>query len=197
MTGRNSRAALATLSAAASIFLAGCSPVGGTTSGARSASTTDCAQIKADAQAEFRSGDTASTKFDWLLDDLSLRCPAEYDELTDEIDWSSLAPSLSENSNGTPAGSVVWSDAKEHVGRTVTVCGPLVNDGTSRDDVFLNLGRGYPDKDRFTIVIWDVGAIEEVPRGTTLCTTGVVSVYDSVAQIELHDPGDVKMLLGP
>lgn len=138
-----------------------------------------------------RSDATSPTRLDWLLDDLSSRCKAEYeyfvDEFTGPLRRTEPAPGRDD------AGSVDWSRAAAHVGRRTMVCGPLVNDGTSKDDVFLNLGLGYPDKDRFTIVIWDVGAVEEVQRGTTLCITGVVTLYDGVAQIETRDPGDVKI----
>jgi len=101
---------------------------------------------------------------------------------------------------GTPSdaesaedGDVPWSEAIHYVGTTQRVCGPLVSVRQSSDDVFLNVGRDYPDSSRFTIVIWDVGGIEPIDAGTSVCTTGLVSNYNGVAQIELRDPGDVSL----
>lgn len=173
--------------------LAGCVPAGESTNGSGATSTSGCASILDDAIAEVRSGATSSTRLDWLLDDLSSRCRAEYEYFVGEFAGPLRRTEPDPGRDDAPAGSVDWSRAAEHVGRRTMVCGPLVNDGTSKDDVFLNLGLGYPDKDRFTIVIWDVGAVEEVLRGTTLCITGVVTLYDGVAQIETRDPGDVKI----
>lgn len=61
------------------------------------------------------------------------------------------------------------------------------------NDVFLNIGRDYPDPARFTIVLWDVGGVESLPAGTTLCATGPISMYNGVAQIELYDVGLVEV----
>jgi len=90
-------------------------------------------------------------------------------------------------------GSIPWDQAVNHAGSTQYVCGPLVNSGTDQDDVFLNLGRGYPDAGRFTIVLWDVGGIEPLSPGTTLCATGPVTLYEGVAEIELYDVGQVEV----
>ncbi len=70
------------------------------------------------------------------------------------------------------------------MGERKTACGPLVKDGQSDDDVFLNLVRGYPDPDRFTIVIWDAGGVEEIAAGTAVCAEGRVSMYEGVTQIQ-------------
>ena len=82
----------------------------------------------------------------------------------------------------------MWNQAAENAGTTQRVCGPLAGGGNSEDDVFLNLGRDYPDSDRFQIVIWDVGGLEPIDGGVTLCTTGEITLYEGVAQIELTDP---------
>lgn len=71
---------------------------------------------------------------------------------------------------------------------------PLAGTGTSTDDVFLNLGRNYPDPERFTIVLWDVGGIDAPPVGKTLCATGQITAYRGVAEIELRSADDVEAL---
>ena len=84
-----------------------------------------------------------------------------------------------------------WDEAGNFIGYTKTVCGPLAGQGQSDDDAFLNLGLNYPDPGRFTIVIWDVGSVEQLPRGTTICTTGKITSYRGVPQIELRSVRDV------
>lgn len=105
-----------------------------------------------------------------------------------------VASLLGDASVGEPPGGGIWWDqAIGAVGTSQRVCGPLVNSGTSEDDVFLNLGLGYPEPGRFTIVIWDIGGIEPIPYGVTLCTTGVITLYEGVAEIELRAAEDVEI----
>ena len=70
---------------------------------------------------------------------------------------------------------------------------PVVGSGSSNDDVFLNLGRDYPDAERFQIVLWDIGGVEPIPYGATLCTPGHITLYNGVAQIELESAGLVEI----
>ena len=191
MNAHPTRRALAALCIAACAAVTACAP---TSSGDRP--TIDCATLASETRAELRNREPGSPRIDQLLSELTARCSAEYSEIVEEISRQSVDDAIAKYRSDSPrvAGSIDWSEAVDHVGRRATVCGPLVNDGTSRDDVFLNLGRGYPDKKRFQIVLWDVGAVEEIPRGTTLCTTGVITLYRGVAQIELDDPSEVKIL---
>jgi hypothetical protein len=92
-----------------------------------------------------------------------------------------------------PGGAIAWNDAVNYAGTTQRVCGPLAGDGNSNDDVFLNLGRDYPDPQRFQIVLWDIGGVEPIPYGATLCTSGQISLYEGVAQIELESAGKVEI----
>jgi hypothetical protein len=87
-----------------------------------------------------------------------------------------------------PGGGISWNEAVGYAGTEQRVCGPLAGDGYSQDDVFLNLGLDYPDPGRFQIVVWDVGGLEPIAHGSTLCTSGVITLYNGVAQIELEDP---------
>ncbi|MCP2032187.1 hypothetical protein L1277_002286 [Okibacterium sp. HSC-33S16] len=87
-----------------------------------------------------------------------------------------------------PGGGIAWNDAAAYAGTTQRVCGPLAGTGNSSDDVFVNLGRDYPDPGRFQIVVWDVGALEPIRGGVTVCTAGVITLYNGVAQIELESP---------
>jgi hypothetical protein len=92
-----------------------------------------------------------------------------------------------------PGGGIAWSEAANHVGTSQRVCGPLSGIGSSEDDVFLNLGRDYPDPARFTIVLWDVGRVQAPPFGATLCASGLITTYEGVAQMELQSVGAVEI----
>src|SRR5690606_28176000 len=95
--------------------------------------------------------------------------------------------------NEQPGGGIAWTDAVNYAGTSQRVCEPLAGAGVSDADVFLNLGLDYPDPGRFQIIIWDVGALEPIPFGSTLCTSGVITLYHGVAQIELKDPTLVEI----
>lgn len=92
-----------------------------------------------------------------------------------------------------PGGGIAWNEAVAHAGTTQRVCGPLAGSGNSYDHVFLNLGRDYPDRGRFQIVVWDVGALEPIAYGVTLCTSGQIALYEGVAQIELYSPSSIEI----
>ena len=92
-----------------------------------------------------------------------------------------------------PDGAISWQDARELVGSYQKVCGPFKGMGNSTDDVFINLGRDYPDPDRFTIVLWDVGGVTQNFSGAALlCAEGPITSYEGVAQIELRDAADIE-----
>ncbi|MGC9019245.1 MAG: hypothetical protein ACP5LJ_06070 [Candidatus Bipolaricaulaceae bacterium] len=95
-----------------------------------------------------------------------------------------------------------WSEAIKHVGESACVEGPVASVGTSRaGDVFLNLGRPYPDTGRFTLFIPAryVGKFEAAfgPRfwnnllGRTVRAFGEIRLYQGVAEIQLADPANL------
>ncbi|MBC9927165.1 hypothetical protein [Leucobacter sp. CX169] len=92
-----------------------------------------------------------------------------------------------------PGGGIPWNQAVDHAWTTQRVCGPLAGSGNSYDDVFLNLGRDYPDPKRFQIVVWDIGSLESIAGSATLCTSGQITLYEGVAQIELTDPSLIEI----
>ena len=95
---------------------------------------------------------------------------------------------------GDKQGSeITWDQARDQVGTKQRVCGPLAGAGQSGDDVFLNLGRNYPDPKRFQIVVWDVGSVDTPRLGQTLCATGRITQYRGVAQIELRSASDFEV----
>lgn len=90
-------------------------------------------------------------------------------------------------------GRVGLVAAVNYAGTTQRVCGPFAGTGSSNDDVFLNLGRDYPDPERLQIVLWDVGSVEPITNGATLCASGQITLYEGVAQIELQSASLVEI----
>ncbi|GAB4262521.1 MAG: hypothetical protein Kow00122_18920 [Thermoleophilia bacterium] len=101
-------------------------------------------------------------------------------------------------------GIIPWWEALDHAGEEVTVEGPVVGTYYARSSnggpTFLNLGRDYPDPDRFTVVIWErnrgrfPGAPEVIYRGRTIRVTGVVAVYKGSPQIEVKRPKQIEVV---
>ncbi|WCD93280.1 hypothetical protein [Microbacterium sp. nov. GSS16] len=182
----------------------------------------DCSQVLSAALNQVRSGRTSGT-INEKMDLLNGNCDAEYDAITGYLQargsieqfgrepcatWEqrvgAAAADLLRADGLCATGSVptdadlpdyaiVWSSARNHIGEVRQVCGPLASIRGSDDDVFLNVGRDYPDSSRFTIVLWDVGGVERLPAGTEVCATGAISQYQGTAQIELRDVSAVKV----
>jgi len=92
-----------------------------------------------------------------------------------------------------PGGGIPWNEAVNYVGSTQRVCGPLRSQRPWEDSVFFNIGRDYPDPGRFTVVLWEVGLVETLEPGVTLCAEGLISSFEGVAQIELYDTASVEV----
>lgn len=95
-----------------------------------------------------------------------------------------------------------WDAARAKLGETACVEGKVASVGTSRGgDVFLNLGRPYPDPERFTVFIPSrcVGRFEAKfgPRfwttlqGASIRALGKITEYQGGPEIELCDPGNL------
>jgi len=101
-----------------------------------------------------------------------------------------------------PSGAIAWNEAKYHFGERATVYGAVVDthwaSGSKGKPTFLNIGKPYPDPDRFTVVIWiDYRAnFPQAPEvyylGKTIYITGLITEYNGVAQIEAKDPSQIQ-----
>ncbi|MCS7240111.1 MAG: hypothetical protein NZ651_02550 [Candidatus Bipolaricaulota bacterium] len=98
-----------------------------------------------------------------------------------------------------------WSDASKYVGTTACIEGPVASVGTSRaGDVFLNLGRPYPDPARFTLYIPAryVGKFEARFGarfwtnivGRSVRALGEIRLYQGSPEIQLSDPANLLIL---
>ncbi|TPW72890.1 hypothetical protein [Schumannella sp. 10F1B-5-1] len=131
--------------------------------------------------------------------DLEGRIPAESitllreDAACTDTPVPAWSPPATPVTTAQPGGGIPWNEAKNHVGSTQRVCGPLAGGGNSDDDVFLNLGLDYPDPDRFQIVVWDIGSLESIGGGSMICIEGPITSYQGVAQIEIYDPSRIEI----
>lgn len=98
--------------------------------------------------------------------------------------------------------AILWNEAKYHIGDRVTVYGTVVGtryaSSSNGKPTFLNIGRDYPDPNRFTVVIWGrcrpnfSSSPEAYYRGKTIYVTGLITEYDGVAQIEVCYPYQIQ-----
>lgn len=117
---------------------------------------------------------------------------------------SSKSPTSSAKSESIPNGAISWKDASRHVGKTVTVYGPIVNttqaSSSTGAPTYLDMGAAYPDSSRVSIVIWDEDAhnFSQPPtsmyKGKTVCVTGEVYTYSGACNIKVTSPDQIKIL---
>ena len=117
---------------------------------------------------------------------------SEVDEGT--TDWRDLVREPGSDEPATvvwPDGGTGWDEAWRQAGDIVRVCGPLMSMRETVDGTFLNVGRDYPDPDRFVFIFWDA-TLDPISSGTTVCGTGEVYIYeDGSTQMALFDSVEV------
>lgn len=109
-------------------------------------------------------------------------------------------PPPPENTASAPSAECVSAvDAKNHVGKQVTVCGKVESSTyaqrTKGKPTFLNLDKAYPNQ-IFTIVIWDTdrskfGSPEIDFRGKNIKVTGKVELYKKLPEIIVNNPSQI------
>ena len=145
--------------------------------------------------------------------------PADADRLTQQNDVESLiqqddveilipqkdlSPTQEKSSGQTSdTNQINWNEADGYIGEFVTVCGPVVSayfaTSTNGQPTFLNVGKEYPDPERFTALIWGRD-LENFPFnpdeyyfGKTICIQGFVEEYKGTLEIEVTDPEQIKI----
>ena len=87
------------------------------------------------------------------------------------------------------------SEASQHAGERVTVCGAIRSKRTvSRArgrPTFVDLDGTYPNVP-FTVLIWgeDAAKVGELPASGHLCVSGVIEIYRGRPEIILHQAGE-------
>ena len=105
-----------------------------------------------------------------------------------------------------PSEEVIpWHKAKNYVGEIKVVEGPVVSakwaSGSKGKPTFLNIGKPYPDPDRFTVVIWIDHRdkfVKEFPSNPethfldkTVRVKGLIETYKGNPQIVLSEPSKI------
>lgn len=136
--------------------------------------------------------------------------PADADRITQQDDIEDLTSQkgvspAQENSSGQTSDTdkINWNEADGYIGEFVTVCGPVVSayfaTSTNGQPTFLNIGKEYPDPERFTALIWG-RSLENFPFnpdeyyfGKTICIQGFVEEYEGTLEIEVTDPEQIRI----
>ncbi len=157
-----------------------------------------------------------STLLQFVVNGKAYSIDFNYDPVLDPVDYSDyenyLFTAIGTGSGtraggvsyGLSSGALPWQEAQQHVGETVTVCGPVAEteyaNTSDGQPAFIDLGVAYPDERRVTLVIWgeDRNAFPEPPEtmyaGTTICVTGEPYIYEGVCYIRVTSPSQVQIV---
>jgi hypothetical protein len=86
----------------------------------------------------------------------------------------------------TPS-TITWEQAKDYIGQSVTVIGPVVGTHDFGGAAVLNIGKDFPDPTRFTVYISAdnrAGIPDDLDKGKTISVTGTLKVFHDVPEIE-------------
>jgi len=99
--------------------------------------------------------------------------------------------------------TIDWNEAFLYIGEYKIVCGPVVDSNyassSNGQPTFLNLGKRYPDPDRFTVVIWgrNRGNFPANPEqyyfGETICVSGLIEEYNGIPEIEASSSSQIEI----
>jgi hypothetical protein len=102
------------------------------------------------------------------------------------------------------AGAMGWREAANSLGSFATVRGPVVDSHYASlgegQPTFLDVGRPYPDPDRFSVVIWGrdrpnfASPPEQAYRGRTVCVSGLIDTAAGSAGIEVTSPEAIVLI---
>jgi DNA/RNA endonuclease YhcR with UshA esterase domain len=98
---------------------------------------------------------------------------------------------------------IQWDAASKHIGEIVVICGPAVTTSYALNSkgkpTFLNVGKGYPDPQRLTVVIWEENRSKfSIPpdtlyEGKNICVEGLITLYKGVPEIEVSSPSQITI----
>lgn len=99
------------------------------------------------------------------------------------------------------AGCIAWNQARSYANQYQCVCGPVVQtlyaSTPGAEATFLDLGRRYPDPERFQIVIWQqyrdqfAQPPEKLYAYADVRACGTIQVYPGAAQMEVQSPAQI------
>jgi DNA/RNA endonuclease YhcR with UshA esterase domain len=103
--------------------------------------------------------------------------------------------------NSSDAQTISASQAKDNVGKNVTVCDQVFSvihaTNVNREPTFLDYGAKYPNM-IFAVVIWgdDLSKFSyslKTLEGKNICVTGTITLYKGRPEIIIHEPGQIKL----
>ena len=102
------------------------------------------------------------------------------------------------------ADAVSWQRAASLVGQRAVIKGRIVSTYFARSSAgqptFLDMGNGYPNPNRFTVLIWREnrrtfgGSPETRYRGRSLCVIGLINSYRGVPEIVARSAGQITVV---
>jgi hypothetical protein len=113
------------------------------------------------------------------------------------------APRVVARAAGFCPGSIRWQVAENYVGQRRSVRGPVKSTVYARQSsgrpTFLNVGRPFPNQQRFTVVIWGRSRRhfpqppEHLYRGEYICVTGRIRLFEGLPQTFASSPGAIDI----
>jgi len=110
-----------------------------------------------------------------------------------------LLVSIATLSNSQDISTMTPEQAKDFIGKKVTVCGEVKGTHVTKGKVnFLRFGSDYPNQ-VFSVIIYANDAIKfkETPAnvyaGKTICVTGVINLYEGKPEMEIDTESQVKI----
>lgn len=121
-----------------------------------------------------------------------------------EDDSNAPVPKNPESNSVKPDGAIIWTEAHQHIGSTITLYGPIVgssyNPQSNGQPAYIDMGSSYPDPNRVSLVVWgeDRANFENAPEslylGKTICVTGEVYTYNNTCYIKVISPDQILIL---
>jgi hypothetical protein len=116
---------------------------------------------------------------------------------------SSSGPSPTAQAASFCPRAVRWQDAENYVGQRRNVRGPVKSAIFARQSngrpTFLNVGRPFPNPERFTVVIWGEyrhrfpRPPESLYRGEYICVRGRIRLFEGVPETFATGPGAIAI----
>lgn len=102
---------------------------------------------------------------------------------------------------GSQVTAISWKNAHLYIGKTITVYGPVIDthwaESSNGKPTFLNIGKPFPDTDRFTVIIWMddrrnfVIAPEIFYLDKIVYVTGKVEEYNGSCEMIIRSPSQI------
>ena len=115
--------------------------------------------------------------------------------------WTAVSIAILSAASLCAADTIPSAEAKDHVGKTATVCGKVADtrylDSSNRKPTFLNFDQKFPNHTFTAIIFGDnrekFGKPEQQYLDKNVCVTGEIKNYNGKPQVELTDPKQIRL----